>query len=352
MKTTLALSLFLLAAIGCTPSANNCTGVEAKWVVNALLLPQQTPASSNYSFDLNGDMKPDNALLGLVTALSSQGLSVQDGVNDSIGLGNLILLLDETGANLDNSNCAQTVVTAGQPFNGGNCSASNTTCATGTCYISARGNTTGCGPKYDGSETFTSDPSTVNAQFRYASIINGAFTSSNPATTKVPVSLTLPLPLINGAPPIPLPLQGARLAYWVTGTTVTHGQINGAVAQTDIQNTFLPAAAKVLDARVQADPTSSANQNILTVFDTGAGCGPTDYNFNSSDTDFDTSSLAKAGDGRIALCEVASNAAIKNVLKPDVELFDANGNYWPSAANATPNAFSVGLGFTAVSARF
>ena len=80
--------------------------------------------------------------------------------------------------------------------------------------------------------------------------------------------------------------------------------------------------------------SSSSTMQILTIFDVG-GCGN-----------------AQAMDCRIDPCEVAENSIIKKVLAPDVQIFDANGNYAPNKQNTTPDSMSVGLGFTAVQASF
>ena len=356
MKRVASLLCLVAAGAGGGGGPADCTmpssGAEQKYVVNSLLMPQQMPADQNFSFDLNGDKKADNALLGLVTALKSQGLSVQAGVDDSVGLGNVVLLIDETGMSLDNNDCAKSVVTAGAPFAGapaGACTAGS--CTTGKCYISASGNTTGCGPKFDGTESWTPMPSTAQATFQGA-IVSGVFTSNNPATTKSPVSFALALPLIAGAPPVSLKISGARITYTKSGMMAMKGQINGAVKKSDLDTDVIPAVAKLLDSRVRADPTSSTNQGILGLFDTGTGCTATDYNYNATDTDFDTSSPAMASDGKIALCEVANNGLIKSLLKPDVQMFDANGNYAPSSANTTPDSLSIGIGFTAINATF
>jgi hypothetical protein len=64
------------------------------------------------------------------------------------------------------------------------------------------------------------------------------------------------------------------------------------------------------------------------------------------------SNSALKGDGHIATCEVSENAIIQNVLQPDVQLFDSNGNFSPNSANTDKDSLSVGLGFTAVRATF
>jgi hypothetical protein len=55
---------------------------------------------------------------------------------------------------------------------------------------------------------------------------------------------------------------------------------------------------------------------------------------------------------KIDICEVATSGLIQNVLAPDVQMFDAAGNYHPNPTNANKDSLSIGLGFTAVPATF
>ncbi len=62
-------------------------------------------------------------------------------------------------------------------------------------------------------------------------------------------------------------------------------------------------------------------------------------------------------DGMIGLCEVSGNSIIKNVLEPDVQMFEADGvTYHPNknctGACTTKDSLSLGLGFTGVKATF
>ena len=43
---------------------------------------------------------------------------------------------------------------------------------------------------------------------------------------------------------------------------------------------------------------------------------------------------------------------LEAVFAPDIHVYDAQGAYAPSPANDTLNAYSVGVGFTAVRAAF
>ena len=61
---------------------------------------------------------------------------------------------------------------------------------------------------------------------------------------------------------------------------------------------------------------------------------------------------AVKGDRKIDVCEVATAGLIQNVLAPDIQMFDANGNYHPNPDNTHKDSLSLGLGFSAVTATF
>ena len=46
------------------------------------------------------------------------------------------------------------------------------------------------------------------------------------------------------------------------------------------------------------------------------------------------------------------NSTIQAVFAPDVQIYDANGNYAPNKTNAMKDSLSIGFGFTAVRASF
>jgi len=88
---------------------------------------------------------------------------------------------------------------------------------------------------------------------------------------------------------------------------------------------------------------------IEAIFDVGDGAkgGP------CTDPDYSPGQEGDAAkDGVISSCEVATNSLIKNVLAPDVQIFDSSGNYHPNAANTDKDSLSIGVGFTAVPANY
>ena len=185
-------------------------------------------------------------------------------------------------------------------------------------------------PNFSGSGSFTVDGNLMAGHFA-GPIAQSAFLSAAPATATVPVSLQVYLPLAAGAPPTLVNLTAAQLRY---DSASKQGQLNGVIRKADIDAAMV-ATAMLLDQRVQADPTSQNSQQILQIFDIGC-TGHPEYK----------------GDGHIETCEVTDNSIIKNVFAPDLDMFDANGNYAPNPANTDKDSLSVGFGFIAVGASF
>ena len=326
MRSTSLFTAFLFAGAvaGCGSGGgggdsctNATTGQEAKFVVNMLTVPQQR---SDFALDLNGDNKPDNQLGNIIGALTAQMLDVQGGVNTAVSGGSIVLLMDEKASDLTTSDCGSVTASAGAKA--------------------------ASAPKFDGSDTFTVDSAVGGGTF-LGKITGGTFNSNSPVTTSAPTTLTLQLPLVAGAPAIALSVTAAHIQFTKMGDGAMKGQLNGAIKNSDVQSEIIPNVAMILNGRVQMDPTNSTNKQILSIFDTGGEADPA----CSGACKNPDGSCAKAKDGKIDICEVATNSIIKNVLAPDVQLFDG-GTYKPNAANTTKDSLSLGLGFTAVKASF
>lgn len=312
--------LFVMALVSVTGcgggGADECTmattGESAKFVANSISVPQ---SKSDFAFDLNGDGRADNQLGNIIQALTNSNLDTQSGVNDAVTDGNVLLLIDANADSLANSSCASSEVGAGKVM---------------------------MNPDFTGNGTFTKDTAVAGGVFK-GKIANNVFTSNNPATTTNPISVTILLPLVSGAEPVALHVQGARLTWTKMGDQLVKGQINGAVKSEDIQMTVIPNIAKLLSNLVAEDPDSSSNKQILQLFDVGDGADGTCTGVDGV--------TGTGKDGKIAACEVADNALIKNVLAPDVQMFQG-GEYKPNKANSEKDSLSLGLGFTAVKANF
>jgi hypothetical protein len=273
-----------------------------------ITLPAQR---SDFALDLNGDGKLDNALGNVVGALAAQGLNPQSVLDAANQAGQGLMLFDELGdEGFLNLGCAS------------------------TSYANAAAQPN---PDFSGAGHFTIDPSLGTGLFTGA-LSGGSFTSTPPSLATRPVEAFVQLPLV-GPGLIRLPLVGASLRYTNTKSGLGQGTLDGAIRESDMQSIVIPQLAAGLNQVVSATPCDVTCQQNEAIFDTG-GCTNPD------------GTMAQARDHRIEVCEVADNAIIKNVLQPDVQLFDASGAYHPNPQNTLKDSFSVGVGFTAVFAKF
>lgn len=302
-------SMLLLAIIAaCTGGSSGDTTAPgatytSKFLINTLTLPQR---SSDFAIDLNGDGRVDNAFGGVIGALTGQGIAMQPSVDAAIASGKVEHLLSVTS----HDSTLGTDAAAG---------ASLSLAAQGGAFP---------GPySVDGSVT----PATFTG-----SIAGGTFTATNPVTTHSPVDATLRLDLFAGTP-LTLNLHGASVRFTRQAGSpmgLSAGQIDGSISATDVQTKLIPWLAASFTAIIQADTSSTTSKQLEQLFDVGGctGAVANDYNVNA--------------------CELAGSSIIQALLAPDVQIFDASGNYAPSSANTTPNALSFGIGFTAVATTY
>lgn len=315
-----------------TPSGDVTTahGNFTTYAVNKLILPQD---NKQFAADLNGDGKVDNQMGNIIGTLATQNLDAQSGVDASLAEGGVVVLLavQSMDASLKSDSNVGLTFYLGKTFNGmPRTNDAGMAIPDGGCV--------GC-PDFSGMGMFTVDAGQNPVQF-FGALSGGKFKSNNPVTTKNPVSVTIKVALIQGAAPIPLVLNGAQ-AEFTSGTDAASGKpglldgrLRGSIKKTDVDNVIIPAIASLLSSRIQADPNSSSSKQIASIFDTG-GCGQ-----------------AKAMDGKIDTCEVATNSIIMAVLAPDIQVYDSNGNYAPNSKNTTKDSLSIAVGWSAVQATF
>jgi len=289
-----------LAMPDLTACTHSDTGVEAKGVIKSMTAPQDR---MQFGLDLNGDGKVDNQYGNIEGALLANMLDGQPTLDAAIAGGQYLQLIDLTSAAFDNDPCVGVRMLTAQAM---------------------------AGPDFSGGGSFTADSAFLPSSFS-GRIGTSQFVSD--FGVNVPVHVQLPFAGVM----VPADLVGARLQFTLSPSTgvAVMGQLNGAVKETDVQSKLIPAAATALDQVVTANPTSPQSMQILQVFDIGC-----------------SSNMSLKNDGNIALCEVAQNSIIQNVLSADVQLFDANGNYHPNPANTNKDSLSVGFGFTAAKATF
>jgi hypothetical protein len=302
--------------LACVPGIGSA---HAQYVWNAMVLPQQR---ADFAWDLNGDGRVDNQYGNIVGALSAQTIDVQGAATQAIAVGQSITLVDERSmdAAFASDACAATTMYAGLAMTS---------------------------PDYSGTGHFTIDGSATVGHFT-GPIASARFTSEpSPATAQVPSTVQVNLAIFGSTP---VTLVGARVTYQRGANgSVTGGQLNGAIRKYDVDHQLVPDIAAALTLKVQTDPSSSSTMQILSIFDNGGKASPACAAGTCQNLD---GSCAVAQDNVISDCEVGTSGLIQNLLAPDVQLFDAAGNYRPNPANTTKDSLSVGLGFTAVPATF
>jgi hypothetical protein len=301
--------------VACSPGA--CAMPGLKYVWNSMQLPM---TRADYAWDLNGDGRPDNQLGNIEGALAAQNLDSQPLLDADIAAGRRITLLDQVCGE-ENSSCMPVTLWTGQMQPS---------------------------PDYSGNGHFMVDTTVPSTAF-VGTAVTGKFSSQPPpALAGAPYVVRMRLPLLNVSRLVDV--VGARLSYThAVNGGLYMGQLNGAIRQYDVDHVVVPAIAEQLTLDVQADPTSSRSQLILALFDVGGRSEPACGNMTCQNFD---GTCAVSGDHKIDECEVATSSLVQNLLAPDVQLFDANGNYHPNPANTKKDCLSVGFGFTAVRATF
>lgn len=312
--TDLATSQYGDGAVACEPAGG---AVRAQYVWNALTVPMQR---QDYAIDLNGDGRVDNQLGELENVFHGQGIDVQGDATKAVQSGQSLTLVDEHADDLTGDACAATDLSSAQAM---------------------------ASPDFSGAGHFTPDGS-MPGHFAGPIVISRFTSEPPPATAVVPVIVHLKLPLLGAVSPVDV--VGARVTYVRNaGGTLMMGQLNGALRNKDVQTQLMPNIAASLTAQVQADPSSSRSMQLLSLFDNGGKADPACAAGTCKNPD---GSCAVKGDQKIDTCELATSALITNLLAPDVQLFDAAGNYHPNPANTNKDCLSIGLAFTAVGATF
>ena len=269
--------------------------------VNVLDLPNSSAERNAYAIDLNGDGQADNQFGSILAVLASNfEMDLAADAQVETAAGRIVHLVE---------------LRSTDPAFG------NDAAAVATWYL---GLATASAPLFDGSDTFRFDPAAEPARF-VAPLAAANFVSANPATTPAPVFLALRIRIGNYF--TDLALQGARLKFTATATTLAQGQVNGSISSEDIDAVFVPTLAAAFNDVVQADPQSPRAMQLLQFFD------------------------SNPADGNISAAEVRTQPVMQSILFPDVDIRDAQGNYAPNPANTDEDALSFGFGFTAVASQ-
>lgn len=313
-------------------SAGDCTPTggtnKAQYVANMVSVPTM---QSDFAIDLDGDRKPDNNLGLIIMTLNSENLMVQQGVTDAVTMGQLVILASETStdATYQSDSCASVQIVEGK----------STT-----------------SPDFSGTGSFTvattdDKGNAIQPGSFDGAIKAGKFASASPVTTKAPVTMSLSLPLVAGAPALDLTVNAAQVEFTRNAAgTVSGGEIHGVIKNSDVQSKLIPGVATILTTKISGTPDSTTMQ-ISSIFDTG-GTPDTTGKCMGTCYSSDTMMCAKKGDGKIDTCEVATSSLVQQLLSPDVQMYASDGVTYKPTPNGKPDSLSLGLGFSLVGAKF
>ncbi len=305
------------------------------YVVNSLLLPTNANQAQQYGLDLDGDPQgyPDNALGQILSALAGQSadVSLQDSIDTQINTGGIILLNRIRATALTTATGVGSWIYLGDT-------------ATPAPCIDA--NDLVCGQHLTGSASFTLDAASPSDAKVAGQIVGGRFTGG-PGTVTIQIALTE-----GSDQELTLNLYGAKMDVAVTDTTLgsagSPGKLGGAIKDEDLQNDVLPALHGILEDNINQDCTGTTTG----MPPCGCADGATGQTLlDLFDEQPDRPGTEPDGDCVVTLDELKQNSLISSLLSPDVDLFDADGNYNPRQ-DGVEDSLSLGIAFTSVGATF
>lgn len=322
-----------MAKPAATCTADKVTGSSNKLASNALLLPKSS-GGSTYTYDFDGDGKPENQLKNLVNVVSLSGLDIQASINTAVESGEAVLLTDVKTADLMASSCSS------------------------VSFSLADAPPMGWKPKFDGTDMFKVGP--IMAVTLFGGITAGKLTTTpskdQTSANEQKVSLNLPLGMGNN---LPLDLRGAHvegtLAMEGGVLKIKNGAIHGVLSQKDIDGKIVPLVANLLTDLIHKDtkmgvPGDTAKA-IIGLFEQKNGAASKAKCMANANDCCGFTGMAHPDTCKIVTQEV-KDSSIGGVLAPDVQVLDDQGNWKPVPGGKMLNGMSVGIGFTSVTAKF
>jgi hypothetical protein len=337
---TILASTLSLALVACgddgggtgpgTPDAavNPNTGDYTEYVLSQLTLPDQGSAA-DLAFNVDGidDMK-DNKLGAVLSIIPGD---LQGSVDNAVAAGSLVLLSALRADSLTSDDAALWQVWLGN------------------------GVTT---PPTPGA-MYTIDPAGPDDATVVGSVAGGTFEGKNGI-------VALSIPLLEGAPPLQITLYGAAIRVKVSADDYTDtsasdlGRLGGAIKEEDLVTDVLPVVATFASMVIIGDDDDPAPDDPPTGDGDGmpdcacAGTPSVRTCQSSNSTAAQVAGLLDTdNDCMVTVAELMSNTLVSSTLNPDVDLFDANGNYNPGMEGEEGyDAISLGVGINGIRAMF
>ncbi len=296
-----------------TATSFSCTGTvpgddRRQYVFNAIDVPTTAAESAMLGLDLDGDPmgRPDNALGQLLSTLASQAdVDIQAIIDAAVAAGDVRQLLDLGVVDLTVDGDA-----AAQSFLGADCD-----------------DPANPADDFSGTESFGPDAAAITD-----AVLTGAVSSGSLRVAGGAGTVEVKMPFLGGIL-VRMPLRGVIVEAAISGGQVTGGRLGGAMNEADVDAVFIPALAEGLQSVIDVDCSGTAPDCCI------AG--------STGETLVDL--FDENGDCAVTAEELRTNDLISSLLAPDVDLFDAGGNYAPRT-DGVKDSLSLGIGFTTVTA--
>ena len=289
-------------------------GNHQQYVAAQLLEPHTQEQALEYALDIDRDPagRRENQLGVMLAVMREQGGEslVFGDFASAVARGDMIHLFDLQATSLSDASAV-----GFRTFVGTN---------PGTAPCNGPGDTV-CGRHLDGATSFDVDTSAGTDSLLYSEINAGICTG---------VGETLPLQVTFGdGTPAVLTLVAPQVDVQVASDTLMNGRIGGAVTLDERDTILLPGWASSIQTQVDADCTGPAM------------CVP------GSDGELLQQLFDLNMDGAVTTIDLQMSALVATLIAPDVDLFDANGDFNP-LVDGVKDSLSLGLFFTAVGASF
>lgn len=322
--STLCFSCVLGLAIACGGDETTGTGNNdgpgndttpddyanrAGYVFDNIVVPTSEAQAKDLAMDIDGNGTKDNALGKVISTLLSfsSDTDVQGNLDQAVAEGDVILIANLSYESFESSNGLMNLYEGENP--------SNAPCAGEAC-----------GKHLDGSTGFD-----ISAASPRDNQISGAFNTGVFRGSHGKVSIPLPL----GDTLTTLSVIEAATVVDTTETSMLNGLLGGGITKDEIDNKLLPAVAELIQNQTADECTGSA-----------PNCCEQGSNGATIMSLFDEN-----GDCTVTAMELQNNALLQNLLAPDLDLLDGNGNIAPGS-DGVLDSLSLGVGYSAVGARF
>ncbi len=306
----------------CPPSADS----DATYVIDAIDVPRSVVEAASIDFGFDIDEVPgdsvDNQIGGALASLALFGLDTSGAVTASVNRGDAISLLAVRANSMEATACAEV-----RWFLGANP-------APAPC---ADADDEQCGGHLQGDGSFdvaqiSPDDIAISGVISERAFATGTSDGEGADT----FDIVLALSLIEGMPVAEFRLRQARISIAeVSEDGLLGGKLGGAIVVGDLEETLLPAielsantaiAAVCTGAAPECCEAGSEEALLLTLFDTDRDCS-------------------------ISIAELEENPAISELLAPDLDLLDGDGEY-VEGGDGMAESMSLGFRFSAVPAAF